>query len=138
MYIDYINLDWDKVEPGSYVAGIPALRFLRRLQFRKPVTFFVGENGSGKSTLLEAIAIAYGFNPEGGSLNYSFSTFDDHSALHRTLTVGRGRAGSGMDSFSGRRVFTTWLPRPWSTSGWVTGPCSVKRRSMTNPTAKVS
>ena len=93
MYIDYINLDWDKVEPGSYVAGIPALRFLRRLQFRKPVTFFVGENGSGKSTLLEAIAIAYGFNPEGGSLNYSFSTFDDHSALHRTLTVGRGRAG---------------------------------------------
>ena len=25
----------------------------------------IGKNGSGKSTLLEAIAIAYGFNPEG-------------------------------------------------------------------------
>jgi predicted ATPase len=31
------------------------------------VTFFVGENGSGKSTLLEAIAVASGFNPEGGT-----------------------------------------------------------------------
>ena len=38
------------------------------------ITFFVGENGTGKSTLLEAIAVAYGFNPEGGSKNYNFSS----------------------------------------------------------------
>lgn len=37
--------------------------------FHKPITFFVGENGSGKSTLLEAIAVAHGFNPEGGTKN---------------------------------------------------------------------
>ena len=32
----------------------------------------VGENGTGKSTLLEAIAVAYGFNAEGGT---EISTF---------------------------------------------------------------
>ena len=44
---------------------------------------FAGQNGSGKSTLLEAIAIAYGFNPEGGTKNYVFSTHDTHSELLR-------------------------------------------------------
>ena len=39
----------------------------KNLEFTSPITFFVGENGSGKVTLLEAIAIAAGFNPEGGS-----------------------------------------------------------------------
>ena len=85
MYIDYISIDWNKVAQDSYLTRIPALRLLERLQFRKPVTFFVGENGTGKSTLLEAIAIAYGFNPEGGTLNYRFSTHDDYSELCRAM-----------------------------------------------------
>jgi len=34
------------------------------------VTFLIGENGTRKSTLLEAIAVEYGFNPEGGSKNF--------------------------------------------------------------------
>jgi len=34
-----------------------------------PVTFFVGENGTGKSTMLEAIAVAAGFDVEGGPLS---------------------------------------------------------------------
>jgi predicted ATPase len=37
---------------------LPALRGLDGLEFRAPVTVFVGENGSGKSTVLEALAIA--------------------------------------------------------------------------------
>lgn len=90
MYIDRIHINWDKVEPDSYLTRIPAICLLQELQFRKPVTFFVGENGSGKSTLLEAIAIAYGFNPEGGSINYSFSTHDDYSELCDAITIGRG------------------------------------------------
>ena len=93
MYIDYIKIDWSKVEEDSYLRRIPALKGLERLAFDSPITFFVGENGSGKSTLLEAIAIHYGFNPEGGSLNYNFSTFNDHSDLYRALTVGKGVGG---------------------------------------------
>lgn len=74
----------------SYLNQIPSIQQLRRLDFSKPVTFFVGENGSGKSTLLEAIAVAFGFNPEGGSRNFSFSTADTHSGLHRYMTLHRG------------------------------------------------
>ena len=51
---------------------------------------FVGENGSGKSTMLEAIAVNYGFNPEGGTKNYSFSTYDSHSELCDAIKLSRG------------------------------------------------
>ena len=74
----------------EYVSRIPAVRHLSRLEFPAQVTFFVGENGSGKSTLLEAVAVAMGFNPEGGTLNYSFSTSDTHSKLYEALTLERG------------------------------------------------
>ena len=50
----------------------------------------LGENGSGKSTLLEAIAVAHGFNPEGGTRNYNFSTRDTHSELCDAITVAKG------------------------------------------------
>ncbi|MDD4716374.1 MAG: AAA family ATPase, partial [Oscillospiraceae bacterium] len=54
------------------------------------VTFFVGENGTGKSTLLEAIAVACGFNAEGGTRNFNFATEETHSDLCRYLTVCKG------------------------------------------------
>lgn len=52
--------------------------------------FFVGENGSGKSTLLETMAVAHGFNPEGGTKNYNFSTHDMYSDLCHALSSLRG------------------------------------------------
>jgi predicted ATPase len=54
------------------------------------VTFLVGENGSGKSTVLEAIAVAMGFGPEGGTKNVRFSTADSTSQLHTLLRPSRG------------------------------------------------
>ncbi|MFQ6228926.1 AAA family ATPase [Nocardia sp. NPDC002869] len=51
------------------------------------VTFLVGENGSGKSTLLEAIAVAAGLNPEGGSQNYRFATRSTESELGEHLVL---------------------------------------------------
>ena len=58
------------------------------LALEMPVTFFVGENGTGKSTLIEAIAVAMGFNGEGGSRDFFFSTQDTHSELCDYLTIG--------------------------------------------------
>ncbi len=60
------------------------------LQFNSQVTFLVGENGSGKSTLLEAIAVKYGFNAEGGSMNFSFSTEKTHSSLYKAIKLIKG------------------------------------------------
>lgn len=80
----------DKNMNNSYVYKIPMIQSFNKITFRKPVTFLCGENGTGKSTLLEAIAIAYGFNPEGGSRNLLFSTCDTHSPLANNLTLVRG------------------------------------------------
>lgn len=90
LFIRSISIDWDKLEDGSYVKEIPAFNSLREFQFRKRITFFVGENGSGKSTLLEALAIAKGLNPEGGTRNYNFSTYDDYSMLKSAITFQSG------------------------------------------------
>ena len=90
LYIRGLSIDWTKIDPESYVRRIPAVAGMDALTFHAPITFFVGENGSGKSTLLEAIAVAYGFNPEGGSRNYHFSTYDSHSELCDALRLSRG------------------------------------------------
>ncbi len=74
---------------SGYPFGIPAIAALNTLKFEKPVTFFVGENGSGKSTLLEAIAVNFGFNPEGGTKNFSFSTKDTHAELYRRIILSK-------------------------------------------------
>lgn len=89
-FIQGIEIDWTDISKQSYLRKIQAFQGLERLDFDTPVTFFVGENGSGKSTLLEAIAIAYGFNPEGGTVNYAFSTFDSHSELCDAIRLLRG------------------------------------------------
>lgn len=57
------------------------------LTFDRPVTFLSGDNGTGKSTILEAIAVAYGINPEGGSQNFNFHTVDSHSELHEFVRL---------------------------------------------------
>lgn len=80
----------DKTINNSYVYDIPMIQAFNSLSFNKPVTFLCGENGTGKSTLLEAIAIAYGFNPEGGSRNLMFSTCDTHSPLADNLRMVKG------------------------------------------------
>ena len=82
----------NQIPAGSYLQGLPVVRHLQkhpRLALDADVTILVGENGTGKSTLLEAVAVACGFNPEGGSRNFRFSTNDTHSDLHQSLRVVR-------------------------------------------------
>lgn len=90
LFLKKIGIHWNLISEGSYLRNISSLQNVKEIVFEKPVTFFAGENGTGKSTLLEAIAVASGFNPEGGSINYSFSTYDSHSELCRALTLSRG------------------------------------------------
>lgn len=88
-YIRSISLD-DMSGEDSYIADLPAVKHLSdmdELSLDNSVTFIVGENGTGKSTLLEGIAVAFGFNPEGGTRNFSFATNETHSPLHEHLRL---------------------------------------------------
>ena len=89
-FIQGVLFDWNKVDSDSYLRKIEAFKGVERLDFNSPITFFVGENGSGKSTLLEALAVAHGFNPEGGTRNYIFSTHDTHSELCEAIRISKG------------------------------------------------
>ena len=89
LFVKELKIDWDAIAPGSYLRSIKTIAGINRLAFHSPITFFVGENGTGKSTLLEAMAVAYGFNPEGGTVNYSFSTYDSHSELWDAVTLSK-------------------------------------------------
>ncbi|WP_440976861.1 AAA family ATPase [Pseudoxanthomonas winnipegensis] len=100
-YLLDVALKREKDPPmDRYPFSLPGIRGLaeERLVFHPAVTFLVGENGSGKSTLLEAIAVAWGFNAEGGTRNFNFSTVASHSALHDYLRLGRSgrRARDGF------------------------------------------
>jgi len=83
----------------EYPFSMPAVRSLDHLDLHPAVTYVIGENGTGKSTLLEAIAVACGFNPEGGSRGFHFATRESHSPLFEYLRLrrgcGRGRPSDG-------------------------------------------
>lgn len=90
----FVKQIWLKepVPKDGYPGNLPVVKNLYRmgkLELHNPVTVLVGENGVGKSTLIEAIAVALGFNPEGGSINFRFSTRSSHSELYRYLGVGK-------------------------------------------------
>lgn len=88
-FIQGVIFEWDKIDNDSYIKKIEAFKGIEKIEFTNSITLFVGENGSGKSTLLEAIAVAHGFNPEGGTKNYSFSTHDTHSELCDAIRISR-------------------------------------------------
>lgn len=88
-----ISLDPDApIERGTWPMSIPAVAELARdgLDLAPGVTFLVGENGSGKSTLVEAVAMAYGMAPEGGSTGSQHSTRASESPLGPALRLQRG------------------------------------------------
>lgn len=87
MYIKEIRLKKEIYKEESYIKNLPVVSNLDSLALSSNVTFFVGENGSGKSTLLEAIAVNSGFNAEGGTRNFNFSSMETHSDLYKYITV---------------------------------------------------
>ena len=106
----------DDEERAGYPWELPAVRALAEqpLKLHPRLTYFVGENGSGKSTLLEAIAVAAGMNPEGGSSNFNFATRESHSPLGMALRLHRGARRPKTDYFlRAESLFTaaTYLER---------------------------
>lgn len=90
-FLRAVTLQREKVDSFEhYPFSIPAVRNLWTLELHPKVTFIIGENGTGKSTLIEAIAVAAGFNAEGGSKNFNFSTRSSESELHQVLRLIRG------------------------------------------------
>ena len=79
----------ENVDTSAYPYSISAVQQLNSLDLSSPVTFLVGENGSGKSTIIEAIAVAAGFNAEGGTKNYNFISHDTTSSLKDSISLVR-------------------------------------------------
>jgi predicted ATPase len=84
-----VSLERAGIDLAGYPFSIPAIAALTTLDLEPGVTLFAGENGSGKSTLVEAIAVAAGFNAEGGSRNFMLTTRASHSSLHDHLHLVR-------------------------------------------------
>jgi predicted ATPase len=86
---------------GVWPHTVPAVRQLLTdgLDLDPGVTFLVGENGAGKSTLVEAIAIAFGLSPEGGSTGARLTTRATESPLADDLQLTRGVGGQRAGFF---------------------------------------
>ena len=123
-FIRHIELLRERIaDPNAYPFSLPAVRTLTKLKLDPHITFFIGENGSGKSTLIEAIAVAAGLNPEGGSRNFKFGTYRSESELHRALRIARGYKRPRTEFFLRAESFFNVVtqiekldedPLPWS------------------------
>ncbi|RDI45456.1 AAA family ATPase [Falsibacillus pallidus] len=90
-FLRYVELKKELVPSfAEFPFNLPSIQKMDRLNFHPNTTFIIGENGLGKSTLLEAIAVCAGFNPEGGTFNFQFSTYDSHSELDQYMRLVRG------------------------------------------------
>lgn len=87
LYIKEVRLKKEIHKEESYIKDLPVVKNLNSIDLSSNVTFFVGENGCGKSTLLEAIAVNMGFNAEGGTRNFCFSSRETHSELYKYITI---------------------------------------------------
>jgi predicted ATPase len=88
-FVQHVRLAPDS-DTGRYPFTLPVVRYLARddrLELDPGVTFLVGDNGTGKSTLVEALAVAAGFNAEGGSRSFRFATRATESSLGDYLVL---------------------------------------------------
>ena len=88
-------------ERAAWPASIPAVGTLLDdgLDLPAGVTLLVGENGSGKSTIVEAVAMAFGLSPEGGSVQARHTTRESESPLHEWIALERSPGASRWGFF---------------------------------------
>lgn len=86
-------------DPNAWPGSLPPVRQILQdgLELGR-ITVLTGDNGAGKSTLVEAIAGAYGLNPEGGGTGAMHATRATESVLAEHLQLVRG-AGAPRSGF---------------------------------------
>jgi predicted ATPase len=102
--------DGEGLSRGRWPQTVPAVEQLLRegLTLEKGVTFLVGENGSGKSTIVEAVAMAFGMSPEGGSTQGHHSTRPTESPLSSVLRLQRGLGSTRWGFFLRAETMHGW------------------------------
>ncbi len=98
------------LDPRQWPLTIPAVAQVARegMDLARGVTFLVGENGSGKSTIVEAVAMAFGLSPEGGSTHSTHATRPTESPLGMSLRIQRGLAASKWGFFLRAETMHGW------------------------------
>ena len=104
------SAEGEGLSPGEWPRTVPAVEQLltEGLTLDKGVTFLVGENGSGKSTIVEAVAMAFGMSPEGGSTQGHHSTRPTESPLSTVLRLQRGLGASRWGFFLRAETMHGW------------------------------
>ena len=88
LMVKKISLKRDKIKNfDEYPFNIEIVKNFKELDFKSPVTFFIGENGVGKSTFVEALAVALGLPAEGGTENFRYNTKYTTSILSDYLSI---------------------------------------------------
>ncbi|MBT2587401.1 AAA family ATPase [Arthrobacter sp. ISL-95] len=109
------------LDRGKWPASLPPVaQLLKQGLDLTPATILVGENGSGKSTVVEAIALAYGLSPEGGSTGARHTTRSTESELGNHLQLIRNAGSSRRGYFLRAETmhgFFTYLEKNPSMSG---------------------
>ena len=88
------------MDRGSWPASLaPVHQILDAGLDLSPITVLVGDNGTGKSTIVEALAAAFGLNPEGGTHAARHKTRATESTLVEHLQLVRGAGASKRGVF---------------------------------------
>jgi predicted ATPase len=88
VFVERLSLTGDLPATWPYTLAPVRALAAEGLEFRRPVTFLVGENGSGKSTLVEAIADVAKINSAvGGKAGPRYASSAPKTVLGESLTA---------------------------------------------------
>lgn len=87
LYLKSLDIKKREIPKDDYIQNLPLIKNWKKLDFKRPITMLVGENGLGKSTLIEAVAMGWGFNAQGGSINFNFKNRQTESDLNRYIIM---------------------------------------------------